>query len=46
MSSVIESKDKNREKFFFSIFLPSLEFEIIIFTIPVDRPLFVFTICP
>ena len=39
--SVIESKSKNREKLFLSIFLPTLEFEIIMFIIPTDRPLFV-----
>ena len=34
----MESKGKNREKLFFSIFAPTLKFEIIIFIIPTDRP--------
>ena len=36
----MESKGKNSEKVFFKyFFLPTLEFEIIIFIIPTDRPI-------
>ena len=37
---LVESKSKNREKLFFSIFLLTLEFKIIILIIPTDLYLF------
>ena len=36
-----KQKGKNREKLFFSIFLPTFEFKIIIFIISTDQPIFV-----